>query len=183
MVTEGTGWGRHHRSWGGAGLSLMTSPGSLEHELKGVFSILRLLSSHNPYTAYIYRSCYPILLFYILATSTNLWQCTLMVTLKCFPNGRPDHQHHDLLSHSVPLFWHWANQSLTYANNVEHLDKKWQESILKSLVWLDHGWNLRGSNPPISQNGVGHSLVTVKVTIYVCTVTSQNMSWYDLRCC
>ena len=44
---------------------------------------------------------------------------------------------HDLLSHSVSLFWHWTNQSLPYPNNAEHWARKWRVSILKSLVWLD----------------------------------------------
>ena len=44
-------------------------------------------------------------LFYILTTSkvmgTNIWQCALVATLQCCPTGRPCHQHHDLIFHSV----------------------------------------------------------------------------------
>ena len=55
--------------------------------------------------------------------------------------GRPGCQHHDLISHSFPLFWHWANQSLPYANNTESMARKWQLSNFKLLVWLDQSSN------------------------------------------
>ena len=44
---------------------------------------------------------------------------------------------HDLISHSVTLFSHWANQSLPFPDNYGCLARKWQVSILKSLLWLD----------------------------------------------
>ena len=47
--------------------------------------------------------------------------------------------HHDLISHSVTLSWHWANQSLPYPNNAERQTRKQQLSTLKSLVWLELG--------------------------------------------
>ena len=42
-----------------------------------------------------------------------------------------------LISHLATLSGLWANQSLPYPNNAEGLAKRWQVSILKSLVWLD----------------------------------------------
>ena len=88
-----------------------------------------------------------LLLFYILATcaSVNSWQL-----YSATPLGN---QHYDLISHSVTLSWHWANDSLPDLNNVECLARKWQVSIFKSLVCLDHGLNLRCSDSPISQIG------------------------------
>ena len=60
----------------------------------------------------------------------------------------------------IPLSWHWANQSLPYPNNAECQARKWQVSILKSLVWLHQGStqqgpdsNPRGSDSPIFQYG------------------------------
>ena len=52
------------------------------------------------------------------------------------------HQHHDLITQPVTFFWHWANQSLSSPNSVEHLARKQQVSILKYLVWLDQGSNV-----------------------------------------
>ena len=108
--------------------------------------------------------CFACLSFYVLATSkvTSEWVPTCDSVHKCWLysaaplTGRPGHQHHDLISHSVILSRHWANQSLSYPNNAEHLARKWQVSIFKSLVWLDQGLNLWGLNPPISQNGTSH---------------------------
>ena len=34
--------------------------------------------------------------------------------LYCCPNGKPGHWHHDMISHSVTLSWHWTNESLRY---------------------------------------------------------------------
>ena len=88
--------------------------------------------------------------------STDLWQCILIVTVQCCPTGSTGHHH--LLSHSVTLSWHRANQSLPYPNNAKCRLRQ-LVSILKSLVWLDQVSNLRArdSNPgpsdsPISQN-------------------------------
>ena len=74
------------------------------------------------------------------------------------------HWDHDLLSHLVPLSWHWANQFLPCSNNAKHQARNWQVSIWKSLVWLDQVLNpwAWDSNPwsldsPISQNGRGRS--------------------------
>ena len=36
----------------------------------------------------------------------------LTVTLQHCPTGGTGHQHHDLISHSVTLSWHWVMQSL-----------------------------------------------------------------------
>ena len=48
-----------------------------------------------------------------------------------------DCQHHDLISHSVTLFWPWGNYSFPYPINAEHLPMKQQVSVFKSLVWLN----------------------------------------------
>ena len=56
---------------------------------------------------------------------TDLWQCALMATLKCYPTGKPDHQPHDLISHTGTLSCHWANQSLPYSNKAKHIARKW----------------------------------------------------------
>ena len=66
----------------------------------------------------------------------------------------------DLLSHSVALSWQWANQTLSYPNKAESQAREWELSILKPLVWLDHGSKMRDpdsnlwpSKSLISQNG------------------------------
>ena len=59
------------------------------------------------------------------------------------PTERPGCEHHYLIFHSVTLSWHWANQSLPCHNNLKHLARKRQVSILKSFVLHD-----KGSNPP-----------------------------------
>ena len=48
--------------------------------------------------------------------------------------GSPDCQLHDLISHSVTLSLHGANQSLDYPNNADSLARKRQVLIFKSLV-------------------------------------------------
>ena len=58
---------------------------------------------------------------------------------QCCLTGTPGRQHHDLLSYSVALSWHWANQSFPYPNNAKHQAREQQVSILKSLVWFDQG--------------------------------------------
>ena len=67
---------------------------------------------------------------------TDLLQCAPMETLYCCLTGTPGREHHDLLSHSVTLSWHWAKKSLPYPNNAERPSRKRQVSIWKSLVWL-----------------------------------------------
>ena len=81
---------------------------------------------------------------------TDLWQCALMVTLQSQPLRN---QAASTMTHSVTLSWHWANESLPYPNNAECLARKWQVSILKSLVSLTSGWNPEGSDSLVSQNG------------------------------
>ena len=61
---------------------------------------------------------------------TDLWQCTLMSNLYCCPPEKPGRQHHDLICYSVTLSWQWPNQSFPYPNNVDHLARKQQVSIL-----------------------------------------------------
>ena len=85
--------------------------------------------------------------------SYRYWQCKLVATSSCCPTWRPGHQHHDLISHSVTLSWHWANQFLTYSNNTKRQARKRQVAILMSLVWFDQGSNPRILDSPISQNG------------------------------
>ena len=69
------------------------------------------------------------------------------------PLGNQASSTRTLISHSVILYWHWINQPMPYSNNAECLARKRQVSILKSLIWLDHGSNQLGSDSPISQNG------------------------------
>ena len=58
---------------------------------------------------------------------TDLWKCILLVTLKRCLTGTSGHQHHVLLSHSVTLSWHWANQSLPHLSwAAECQATKWQ---------------------------------------------------------
>ena len=42
-----------------------------------------------------------------------------------------------MISHSLILFWYWANQSLFYPNNADPLTRKWQISLFTSLVGLN----------------------------------------------
>ena len=83
---------------------------------------------------------------------TDLWLCAHMVILLHCLTGKPGHKHHDLISHSVTLSWHWASQSLFFLNNAEHLARKWQVSILKLLVWLNQSLNPQGLDSLISPN-------------------------------
>ena len=48
-------------------------------------------------------------------------------------------------------------QSLPYSNHNEHLARKWQLSILISLVWLNPGSNLAGSHFRSPNTGDGRS--------------------------
>ena len=73
----------------------------------------------------------------------DLRQSALMVTLECCPTGKPGCHCHDVMSHLVTLSWHWTNQSLASANNVEQLASKRKVSILKSLVRLLEVWITR----------------------------------------
>ena len=61
------------------------------------------------------------------------------------PHWHTSCHHHDLIS------WHWANQSLPFPNNDQHLARKQQVFILKSF---DQGSNLWGSDSPISHIGL-----------------------------
>ena len=72
---------------------------------------------------------------------------------RCALTGAASHQDQDLISHSVTLSWHEANQSLPYPNIAGHRARKWQVSILNSSVWLDPGSNPRSLDFPIPQNG------------------------------
>ena len=71
------------------------------------------------------------------------------------------------MSHLVALSWHWPNQSSPDPNNVEHLARKWQASIIKSLIWLDQHSNLWGPDPLISQNGRWMLYSFSRVTIFI----------------
>ena len=82
---------------------------------------------------------------------------SFMVALQYCPTGRPDHQHHNLISHSAALSCHWTSQSLPYPNNAEHLARKWQVYIFKTLVWLDQCSNPWGSDSQSPKMGDGQS--------------------------
>ena len=84
-----------------------------------------------------------------------------------------------MLSHSDSLSWHWANQPLPYPNNDECQARKWQVSILKSLVWLDSKMrgpdlNLRSSDSPISQAG-RRALLLIQPSQLVRTTTTSTI--------
>ena len=78
------------------------------------------------------------------------------------------------LWHSVRLPRHWDNQSLHYPNNAEHLARKPQVSIFRSLASLDPCLNLWGPNPLISQkmrrtlNSFGHPHYYKQHTVLLC---------------
>ena len=88
----------------------------------------------------------PLLLFYILATSKVISRQILTF------NSAPSWWLYSVASlgsqtastmswsHLVTLPRHWANQYLPYLNNAEHLARKWQVSIFKSLFCLDWGF-------------------------------------------
>ena len=104
-----------------------------------------------------------LLLFYVLATSKVIlgWlrTCDSAHSWRIYSATSLEHQATStmtwLLSHSVTLSWHWANQSFPYRNNAEHQARKRQGSILKSSVWLYQGSNPRGSDSnPILWDGI-----------------------------
>ena len=69
-----------------------------------------------------------------MRTSTDLWHCALIATLKCWPTGRPGGQHHDLISYSVALYCNWTKQYLHYPNYVERLAQKQPGINFKVIV-------------------------------------------------
>ena len=93
---------------------------------------------------------YVLLLFYGLATSmviSGLVPTYNSVHLWQLYNGKPGHQYHDMISHSVILLsWHWATQSFPYPNNSEHLAKKWQVSVLW-IIGLTRLWVQKARSP------------------------------------
>ena len=82
-------------------------------------------------------------------------------------SGKPGRQHHDLISYSVTLSWHWANQPLPYPNNESAWLRKQQMSIFKSLVWLNKGSNLWHSTHSVIPFGI-YIYVPIYASIYVC---------------
>ena len=117
---------------------------------------------------------------------TNMWQCALMVTLYGCLTGTPGYWHHDLLSHSVTLSWHWANQSLHYPNNAKRKARKQHISILKSSVWLDqvlNPWaldtNPQSSDSLTSQHG-RRELYSFAPSLKVGSAHHINL-WYRTR--
>ena len=59
---------------------------------------------------------------------------------------------HDLISHSNILFSSWANHSLPYFNNIEHLTMTWHVSIFQSwtrLVQDSNPWDERSTHSAI----------------------------------
>ena len=69
-------------------------------------------------------------------TGTNMWQYTIIADII-----KSVRRHHDAVSHSVTLSWHWANQFLPCPNTAECQARKRQVSNFKSLVWLDQSLN------------------------------------------
>ena len=101
-----------------------------------------------------------LLLFYVQATSEVGYRLVTVGTRGDFivlPNGKPGHQHHDLISHSVTVSWHRTNKSLPYPNNAKCQARKWQVSIFKSLIWLDQGLNIWVWISRSTKAGVGRS--------------------------
>ena len=70
-------------------------------------------------------------------------------------------QHYDLISHSDTLSWHWANQSLPCPTNAKRQARKQEQSILKSLVWLDQDSN------PQSPKSEMHALLIRQCTLFI----------------
>ena len=80
-----------------------------------------------------------------------------LVTLWCCPTRRPDHQHHDLISHSITLSE--ANQYLPSPNNAECLARKRQVSILSVIGLTRPRFILMKSESPRSPKmGDGRSI-------------------------
>ena len=131
------------------------------------YSITELLTFKFYFIGDVLVNCTPswtrvcLLLFSVLATSkvisgwtltcdTHFWWLYSAVPL----GDQTTSKHHDLIFHiKSPLSWHWANQSLPYPKNAEHLARKRQVAIVESLVWFSQGSNQHGPNPHISQNG------------------------------
>ena len=92
-----------------------------------------------------------VLEFYFLVTSKVIstwlmicgsaptWQLNTDAPLQ----NETTHWYHDLISHSVTLSWHWANQSLSHPVNTERQVTVRQVSILKVIVWTKSGNELR----------------------------------------
>ena len=105
---------------------------------------------------------------------TNLWLCTLIVTCWWCLTGRPDHQNHDLISHSVTLSWQWAEQSLAYSSNAE---RKWHVLICTWLLWLGREPNSRSSEHEsralpiiihsVTHNGLLNCLIVANFLKYI----------------
>ena len=53
----------------------------------------------------------PGIIYGHMRMDTDLWQCSVMVTLWCCPSEGPGYQHQVLISHSVRLSWPWKSNS------------------------------------------------------------------------
>ena len=73
--------------------------------------------------------------------------------------------HHDPISQTVALSWHWANQSLPYPINTKCQIRKRYISILYFfLIWLDRKLNSRSPTHEIKQNKNKHHTRLVHAT-------------------
>ena len=72
-----------------------------------------------------------------IRTGTDLWQFTWLYSAA--PLGDQASQHQNLITHSVTLSWHWANQSLLYSNNIER-----QARVVTSINFISHYFDSAG---------------------------------------
>ena len=90
-----------------------------------------------------------LLEFHVLATSKVI---SGLVLICCSMHSwwlysvtwKSGYQHHDMISYSVMLSWHWANQSPPYPINAKRQARKWQVSILSR--WVDSVWKVSNLN-------------------------------------
>ena len=75
---------------------------------------------------------YPGKIYGHIRMTIDLWQYSIMLS----------HRETNLISHSVTLSWHWANQYLPYPSNAQFQARQRQVYIVKLLLWLDQGSNL-----------------------------------------
>ena len=115
----------------------------------------------------------------------DLWQCTLLMTLLCCPTGKPGHQHHDLISHSVTLSWHWANQSLCYLIMLNTWIGSDKYHFYKSLFCLNHGfeptisytWNQCSTDSATAPSTLKESPNDVLFHPWLVMIQDDWMSW------
>ena len=95
--------------------------------------------------------------------------------------GKPDCQHHDMISHSVTLSWYWANQSLPIPISASLGSDKYD--FYKSLVWFGWDpkpWPSQGESGPFTDST--HIIVTLsQPVLLVFWVSRINVvsNWFD----